>query len=144
MTQETINRLMELKQLYEQGILTKEEMETEKQKILGTAKPTSEESPQEQPPTVDSHTVQPEPQEKPDSPTTDIANEEPEEMLKITVVVLAILLLGVIVYTCSHKTSSNNGEEEAKITDIDCVDEDYAYSSDMADDEVPTWVMMSL
>lgn len=146
MTQETINRLMELKQLYEQGILTQEEMETEKQKILGTAKPTSEESPQEQPPTVDSHTVQPEPQEQPDSPTTDIANEESEkneeegktEILKIIVVVLAILLLGVIVYTCSHKTSNNNGEEEANdsiFADIDCVDEDYAYSSDMADDE---------
>ena len=30
MTQETINRLMELKQLYEQGILTQEEMEAEK------------------------------------------------------------------------------------------------------------------
>ena len=147
MTQETINRLMELKQLYEQGILTQEEMETEKQKILGTAKPTSEESPQEQPPSVDSHTVQPEPQEQPDSPTTDIANEESEEneeegkteILKIIVVVLAILLLGIIVYTCSHKNSNINGEEEANdsicVTDIDCVDEDYAYSSDTADDE---------
>jgi len=31
-----IDKLMELKQLYEQGILTKEEMEVEKHKILGT------------------------------------------------------------------------------------------------------------
>ena len=35
MTKSSIDKLMELKQLYEQGILTKEEMETEKQKILG-------------------------------------------------------------------------------------------------------------
>ncbi len=32
-----IDKLMELKQLYEQGILTKEEMETEKQKILNNS-----------------------------------------------------------------------------------------------------------
>ena len=32
-----IDKLMELKRLYEHGILTKEEMESEKQKILGTA-----------------------------------------------------------------------------------------------------------
>lgn len=36
MTQETLNKLMELKQLFEQGILTKEELELEKAKILGT------------------------------------------------------------------------------------------------------------
>ena len=36
MTKSIIDKLMELKQLYEQGILTKEEMETEKQKILGS------------------------------------------------------------------------------------------------------------
>ncbi len=147
MTQETINRLMELKQLYEQGILTQEEMENEKQKILGTAKPASEESPQEQPPSVDFHTVQSEPQEKQESKAADIVNEEPEEneeegkseILNIIVVVLAILLLGVIVYTCSHKTSNNNGEEEANdsICDeyVDTVCVDYAYSYDTADDE---------
>ena len=37
MEKSQIDKLMELKQLYEQGILTKEEMEAEKQKILGTA-----------------------------------------------------------------------------------------------------------
>ena len=36
MAKTNIDKLMELKQLYEQGILTKEEMETEKQKILGS------------------------------------------------------------------------------------------------------------
>lgn len=35
MANSNIDKLMELKQLYEQGILTKEEMEAEKQKILG-------------------------------------------------------------------------------------------------------------
>lgn len=35
MAKSNIDKLMELKQLYEQGILTKEEMEAEKQKILG-------------------------------------------------------------------------------------------------------------
>lgn len=36
MTQETINRLMELKKLLEEGILTQEEVEAEKKKILNT------------------------------------------------------------------------------------------------------------
>ena len=36
MEKSNIDKLMELKQLYEQGILTKEEMETEKKKILGS------------------------------------------------------------------------------------------------------------
>ena len=36
MEKSNIDKLMELKQLYEQGILTKEEMEAEKKKILGT------------------------------------------------------------------------------------------------------------
>ena len=34
MDQQTIDKLMELKQLHENGILTKEEMESEKKKIL--------------------------------------------------------------------------------------------------------------
>ena len=36
MGKSNIDKLMELKQLYEQGILTKEEMEAEKAKILNT------------------------------------------------------------------------------------------------------------
>lgn len=50
-----IDKLMELKQLYEQGILTKEEMEVEKQKILGTAsvtpEPKTSQTIEQQPPT---------------------------------------------------------------------------------------------
>ena len=38
MTQEQINKLQELKKLVDAGILTQEEMQTEKAKILGTAK----------------------------------------------------------------------------------------------------------
>ena len=34
MNQQTIDKLMEIKKLYEAGILTKEEMEAEKAKIL--------------------------------------------------------------------------------------------------------------
>lgn len=40
--QTQLDKLMELKQLYESGILTKEEMEAEKQKILGAASVTPE------------------------------------------------------------------------------------------------------
>ncbi len=42
-----IGKLLEIKKLYEQGILTKEEMEAEKQKILGTAPPTTKSIPHE-------------------------------------------------------------------------------------------------
>jgi uncharacterized protein YqgQ len=44
MAKSNIDKLMELKQLYEQGILTKEEMEAEKAKILNTST-SQEESP---------------------------------------------------------------------------------------------------
>ncbi len=40
-TKSLIDQLLELKQLYEKGVLTKEEMESEKKKILGTAPKTS-------------------------------------------------------------------------------------------------------
>ena len=53
MAKSNIDKLMELKQLYEQGILTKEELETEKKKILGTTpetpKPESPKTIEEQP-----------------------------------------------------------------------------------------------
>ena len=39
MGKSNIDKLMELKQLYEQGILTKEEMEAEKAKILNASTP---------------------------------------------------------------------------------------------------------
>ena len=39
MAKSNIDKLMELKQLYEQGILTKEEMEAEKAKILNASTP---------------------------------------------------------------------------------------------------------
>ena len=48
-----IDKLMELKKLFEQGILTKEEMEVEKKKILGThldvVKPETPKDPEQQP-----------------------------------------------------------------------------------------------
>ena len=45
MAESNIDKLMELKQLYEQGILTKEEMEIEKRKILGAENETAKETP---------------------------------------------------------------------------------------------------
>lgn len=53
MTQETINRLMELKQLLEAGILTPEEVEAEKKKILNPqqVQPVNEPAPEPEQPT---------------------------------------------------------------------------------------------
>lgn len=45
MEKSNIDKLMELKQLYEQGILTKEEMEVEKQKILNNSSSNSSKEP---------------------------------------------------------------------------------------------------
>ena len=63
-----IDKLMELKQLYEQGILTKEEMEVEKRKILGTENETAKEAPRQEK-TLLSDSQQPQIEvEKPDEP----------------------------------------------------------------------------
>lgn len=53
MAKSNIDKLMELKQLYEQGILTKEEMEVEKKKILG--QPNSDDTKSEAGKTVDNN-----------------------------------------------------------------------------------------
>ena len=63
-----IDKLMELKQLYEQGILTKEDMEVEKWKILGTENETAKEAPRQEK-TLLSDSQQPQIEvEKPDEP----------------------------------------------------------------------------
>ena len=49
MDQQTINKLMEIKKLYEAGILTKEEMEAEKNKVLHPEGIVSEEPKAEEP-----------------------------------------------------------------------------------------------
>lgn len=56
--QSQIGKLMELKQLYEQGILTKEEMEVEKQKILNNSTSKKPERPEQNPEPVVSSTSQ--------------------------------------------------------------------------------------
>ena len=53
MAKSNIEKLMELKQLYEQGILTKEEMEAEKTKILNAPTPKVESPNNENPPVED-------------------------------------------------------------------------------------------
>jgi len=53
MAKSNIDKLMELKQLYEQGILTKEEMEAEKAKILNASTPKVESPNNEIPPVED-------------------------------------------------------------------------------------------
>ncbi len=53
MVKTNIDKLMELKQLYEQGILTKEEMEAEKAKILNASTPKVESPNNEIPPVED-------------------------------------------------------------------------------------------
>ena len=62
MAKSQIDKLMELKQLYERGILTKEEMEIEKKKILG------ESSKEEHQPSIPS-------QPEIDNPSVDIPKE---------------------------------------------------------------------
>ena len=49
MEKQTINKLMEIKELYESGILTKDEMEAEKNKVLHPEGIVSEEPKAEEP-----------------------------------------------------------------------------------------------
>ena len=68
MEKSNIDKLMELKQLYELGILTKEEMEVEKRKILDNENETAKEAPRQEK-TLLSDSQQPQIEvEKPDEP----------------------------------------------------------------------------
>ena len=112
MAKSNIEKLLELKQLYEQGILTKEEMEAEKAKILGTS------TPNPNPPITDSSPVI-------TSEPFESINEEEEtkghfNKIKFgAAVVIAIIIVGLVgFYLLNQKESVTIPVEETELSQM--------------------------
>ena len=80
-----IEKLMELKQLYEQGILTKEEMEAEKAKILNASTPKDESPNNEIPPVEDA-----------DSSFASTSDEENHGRNKVIIGIAAAIVVAIV------------------------------------------------
>ena len=86
MAKSNIDKLMELKQLYEQGILTKEEMEAEKAKILNASTPKDESPNNEIPPVEDA-----------DSSFASTSDEENHGRNKVIIGIAAAIVVAIVV-----------------------------------------------
>ena len=86
MAKSNIDKLMELKQLYEQGILTKEEMEAEKTKILNASTPKDESPNNEIPPVEDA-----------DSSFASTSDEENHGRNKVIIGIAAAIVVAIVV-----------------------------------------------
>lgn len=85
MAKSNIDKLMELKQLYEQGILTKEEMEAEKAKILNASTPKDESPNNEIPPVEDA-----------DSSFTSTSDEENHGRNKVIIGIASAIVVAIV------------------------------------------------
>ena len=85
MAKSNIDKLMELKQLYEQGILTKEEMEAEKAKILNASTPKDESPNNEIPPVEDA-----------DSSFASTSDEENHGRNKVIIGIAAVIVVAIV------------------------------------------------
>ncbi len=117
MTQEQINKLQELKQLLDAGILTQEEMQAEKAKILGTSSQ----------PMVDSKPTQPQSnitEERPNDKSTvgssESGNNTNKTKRNIILAIAAIVVIGLFIYAITSK-------DEPKVTQVDT--EVYSYEN---------------
>ena len=112
-----IDKLLELKQLYEQGILTKEEMEAEKAKILN-ASASSDESTIKETPSVDTSES---------SNSIDKGNSHNKKVIWGAAAVIAVVIVVAIVVLYLNKQ-----EEPAQISsdDIGLVSEDEKNNDD--------------
>ena len=111
-----IEQLLELKQLYEQGILTKEEMEAEKKKILGAAAPKAE-SPNRE--------IQPvETTESSDTSTfDDNHNHKNKVILGFATVVVAIIVAVIALYFNKQKEPKEVATDQKEMVEVE--GEDY-------------------
>lgn len=134
MAKSNIDKLMELKQLYEQGILTKEEMEAEKQKILG--QPHSDNTKSEAEKTVDnSASVKKQFNTRDndvakdngkladDSVITEIREEENSSFFqkhKIYIIIAAII---AVIYILLFSIKGNSEMPQAPLKETDSIEE---------------------
>lgn len=134
MNQQTIDKLMEIKKLYEAGILTKEEMETEKAKILRPISPVASESKKE---TVASNDK---PQPSTSKGTLKQGLSKDTKIWLIAGSVVAVMLIIAIIIQNGRSSNSQTYDNDYAVDDTDTVmvdDIDYDTAVDDSQEQTP-------
>lgn len=134
MNQQTIDKLMEIKKLYEAGILTKEEMETEKAKILRPISPVASESKKE---TVASNDK---PQPSTSKGTLKQGLSKDTKIWLIAGSVVAVMLIIAIIIQNGRSSNSQTYDNDYAVADTDTVmvdDIDYDTAVDDSQEQTP-------
>lgn len=134
MEQQTIEKLMEIKKLYEAGILTKEEMETEKAKILRPISPVASESKKE---TVASNDK---PQPSTSKGTLKQGLSKDTKIWLIAGSVVAVMLIIAIIIQNGRSSNSQTYDNDYAVADTDTVmidDTDYDTAVDDSQEQTP-------
>lgn len=134
MNQQTIDKLMEIKKLYEAEILTKEEMETEKAKILRPISPVASESKKE---TVASNDK---PQPSTSKGTLKQGLSKDTKIWLIAGSVVAVMLIIAIIIQNGRSSNSQTYDNDYAVADTDTVmvdDIDYDTAVDDSQEQTP-------
>lgn len=132
MNQQTIDKLMEIKKLYEAGILTKEEMETEKAKILRPISPVASESKKE---TVASNDK---PQPSTSKGTLKQGLSKDTKIWLIAGSVVAVMLIIAIIIQNGRSSNSQTYDNDYAIADTVMIDDtDYDTAVDDSQEQTP-------
>lgn len=133
MNQQTIDKLMEIKKLYEAGILTKEEMEAEKAKILHPTSVASESKKE----TVASNDK---PQQRTSKGTLKQGLSKDTKIWLIAGSVVAVMLIIAIIIQNGRSSNSQTYDNDYAVADTDTVmvdDTDYDTAVDDSQEQTP-------
>lgn len=134
MDKEIMDKLMEIKKLYEAGILTKEEMETEKAKILRPISPVASESKKE---TVASNDK---PQPRTSKGTLKQGLSKDTKIWLIAGSVVAVMLIIAIIIQNGRSSNSQTYDNDYAVADTDTAmvdDTDYDTAVDDSQEQTP-------
>ena len=133
MNQQTIDKLMEIKKLYEAGVLTKEEMEAEKAKILLSTSVASESKKE----TVASNDK---PQQRTSKGTLKQGLSKDTKIWLIAGSVVAVMLIIAIIIQNGRSSNSQTYDNDYAVADTDTVmvdDIDYDTAVDDSQEQTP-------
>ena len=133
MNQQTVRKLMEIKKLYEAGILTKEEMEAEKAKILHPTSVASESKKE----TVASNDK---PQQRTSKGTLKQGLSKDTKIWLIAGSVVAVMLIIAIIIQNGRSSNSQTYDNDYAVADTDTVmvdDTDYDTAVDDSQEQTP-------
>ena len=134
MNQQTIDKLMEIKKLYEAGVLTKEEMEAEKAKILRPISSVTSESKKEMVASNDK------PQPRTSKGTLKQGLSKDTKIWLIAGSVVAVMLIIAIIIQNGRSSNSQTYDNDYAVADTDTVmvdDIDYDTAVDDSQEQTP-------